>query len=146
MTYYNKLEVFKGLKNLLQFTELYPGEPGPERVRFAKLVVFRTLLSSFLWYEILTVWYCIESEWDLVNIPGALCGIFGSLQIFIIYLDFRCSKTLLTESVDAMQQLVEQSWFQNKKYYYGQTLNFCNYFVLLRMLEIGTVVQHLSEK
>lgn len=115
MDHGRKFEVLKGLKVLLKFTELYPSDLLFLGIPISIPLIFRPILFSLFLFFFTSISLCASLEWDLNVISGPLCFLCGSIQIVTIYFNMRSSKSIVIESIDLLQVLVEQSKFFYEK-------------------------------
>lgn len=103
-----KFEVLEGLKLILKLIEIYPANWSVRNVRIPIPLIFRPFFASLILFVITTTWLCIHFEWDLSLISGPLCFLFGTFQILLMHFFIMLSKSIIVESTDLLQQLVQQ--------------------------------------
>lgn len=107
-----KFEVLEGLKIVLKIVEIYPANWIHRNISISIPLIFRPFCASLVLFLFTTLWLCSSFQWDLSLTSGPLCFVFGSSQVLIIYSLILPSKSIVIESTDLLQQLVEQRKFK----------------------------------
>lgn len=105
-----KVKVLKGLKMMLKALSLFNENGAPVcGIEIPKAVIILCISATLILHFSLTIWFCIEFEFDLKIISGAVSIASGSLQVQLIYICLACHGRLVPSSINELQTLVQQS-------------------------------------
>lgn len=106
----NKFKVLRKLKVLLKYLNLYNkfGWFGGELKLFKPLTYF-VLSLPLMVYFLVPLRVCILYNFDLEIIASPLMVTLGTLQGLLMFYSFALNHSLIMQTVDALQQLVQKS-------------------------------------
>lgn len=103
-----RFEVLEGLKIILKFVEIYPGNLYFRKIQIPIPLILRSFIALLFLFLITSTWLCISFEWNLSLISGPICFLFGDFIIIITYFSMLHLKSIIVESTDLLQELVQQ--------------------------------------
>lgn len=104
------VEVLKGLKITLHFASLnVRTKISIGRIQIPRIVSSLLLSGGILIMTILSIKFCIENSFNLSLIAAPVSCMFGCVQIGLMYLSFSQQNSLIVQSLDALQHLVNES-------------------------------------
>lgn len=105
-----KTEVLKGLKMMLKALRLYRSDGlSIGSYWFPNSIIILLISSTLILHFGLTIWFCVEFDFDLKLISGAVSIASGSLQVQLIYICLASYRPLVVCTVDDLQDLVQRS-------------------------------------
>lgn len=133
----NEVEVLKGLKMMLKALFLFDTNGFKfGDIRIPNPLVVLSISSTLILHFGLTIWFCVEYEFDLKIISGAVSIASGSLQVQLIYIYLASYGRLVPDTVYDLQELVKQS--KSNVLLSGRKKN-KKFFIRHRMFQIGSI-------
>lgn len=109
----SEVEVLSGLRMMLKALRLFKSD-GIHIGQYLitnPIIIFGISTTLILHFG-LTIWFCVEFEFDLKIISGAVSIASGSLQNQLIYICLAWYGRLVPETLDDLQELVDTSKLQ----------------------------------
>lgn len=107
----HKRETLKNLTSLMKHLNLYKSSTKVGNLAIPNSV-FTVLHSiSLLQYIVLVHCMCFEHKYNLTIVSGGLCVSIGDSQAFLIYMCLTVHRSLIEDSICAIQAMVEERKF-----------------------------------